>query len=870
MLTRLFEAQTESLRANAERFLAFLGAGPMGPLELQILGGRRKFEENKYAHPASMQDALRLLQAAEAESPTGVYVVCNEPDDAVTARAERGVWHVQRKGEATTDADIVARRALFVDVDWARARGTSSTDEDCLRALSGAATIAGRIAEVIPASAIGLGHSGNGGSVFVALDRIPESPAVAALVKEALYCLSLAHTDPRIRADRSARNGIDIDVSVSDAKRLCPAYGTTKRKGASTEARPHRRTAFVTLGDGETKRLTLDELARLVEVLRGDLDEAGRSALEVEMRRARRAPAAAKRATSSSASPSQDPFATANAVPVLDVLGWLGLLDGEQPICPGCGESDGSAVAIVGNGLKCMHNRCSRAGVRDGFRPVVDIVCDARKLEPIAAVRELAERFGFAVADRPRPERPPARRDRPAPAAETIHDADHEDLPEPPPRDPDEPPPSDDDAPDAPTPRRAPKLPAHVAAAGPWTSQLKLDRWGQPKPTYGNLCLVLRNAYGQRLAYDEMAATSCLDGRTLGDADVGRVREELENVYALPVTESNIMAAVRQVAEERRYHPVRAYLEGLKWDAKVRIPSLATEVLGTDDPLHARMLTAWLVQAVKRALEPGCKADAALVLVGPQGFFKSTFFAVLGGPFFADTKMDISSRDGLMQLASSWIYEWSELENVTSRKQAAEVKAFMTSQSDTFRPPFGRATIKHPRSSVIVGSTNEEQFLSDPTGSRRFWIVPVRRRINETSLAWMREHRDQLWAEAVTNLHSGYQAYLTLDEEARREELAGDHHVADAFQDAIAAWLGTRKARELEVLSGWLTMADLLEHALELDKSRWDRPTQTRVGHAMQALGWSRVRRRLPEGRCVWTYLRPETEKTEQFPLWQQ
>lgn len=847
VVRRVLAAQQEGLRPNAERFLAFLGRGP---IELQILGGRERYAENKYAHPKDAADAVRLIDLADNQKPTGIYVLFNCPDEAVTARSEQGTWHPQKKGESTTDADVTARRALFIDVDWARARGTSSTDADCVKALEGAAAIFEMLREHVPTESLGLGHSGNGGSVFVALNHLEETPHVAGLVREALAVLHLRYTDPRIQGDKNLRNGIEIDTSVCDAKRLCPAYGSTKRKGAAGNAeRPHRRTAFI--GSTSPHRLSLSELEALVQKLRAPLTEEQREKVDRELGRkpasapVRRAPASRARASS----PEPDPFARANRVPIADVLSWLGLLDGDQPTCPGCKESDGSAVAVVGNGLKCLHNRCSSEGVKAGFRTVVDVVCTARRLEPIDAVRELGERFGFEVAE---PKKPRSERKAPEGPSEEL----------PPEAFLDDPPPTDEDAPDAPPKgkgRARITLLPQLRDLGPWTLDIKTNQYGVPDRTYGNLCLVLRHAYGERLTYDEMRATPYLDGRPLGDADVGRVREELERVYAIVMRSNDVIDGVRHIAEERRFHPVQSYLRSLKWDAKVRLPDIARRVLGSEEPLHARMVVAWFVQAVKRALEPGCKADAALVLVGDQGYFKSTFFSTLAGPFFSDTKMDISSRDGLMQLAASWIYEWSELENVTSRKQASEVKAFITSQFDTFRLPFGKAIVQHPRSSVIVGSTNEEQFLTDVTGSRRFWCVTVPRRIPKDALLYLREVRDQLWAEAVVNLESGYQSFLSLDEEIVREQLAERHQVSDVFEDAIGQWLTSRKARELELMHGWITCGDVMEFALGIEKARWERGTQTRIGTVMKRLGWAHVRREhRAERRHVWVYVRTE------------
>jgi hypothetical protein len=395
LVGRLLAAQSESLEPNARRFLAFRGDGP---LELQSLGVPVKFAENQFAHPSSDDATIKLLSEIEKRSPTGVYLVANEIDGAVMTRAPLDTWHPQKKGEATTDADISARCALFIDIDHARPKGTSATDLQCEAALERGEHIIDRICRVVPASSVGFGHSGNGASVFLALDHLPESAELASTCKEVVLALDMLFTDAHIRADRNARSGVEVDRSVTDPKRLCPAFGTMKRKGAAGIAdRPHRRTAFVNVSESHPMtRLGLGELTDLLADLRTDLTEELRAELDHTMGRRRKTVASAPAA----APAGDDPFALAKAVPIESVLAWLGLLDGTQAICPGCGEADGSSVGIYKNGLKCLHNRCSSKGFSDGFRTTIDVVAEARGLSPIEAVRALGERFGFAVADK--------------------------------------------------------------------------------------------------------------------------------------------------------------------------------------------------------------------------------------------------------------------------------------------------------------------------------------------------------------------------------------------------------------------------------------------------------------------------------------
>ena len=77
-----------------------------------------------------------------------------------------------------------------------------------------------------------------------------------------------------------------------------------------------------------------------------------------------------------------------------------------------------------------------------------------------------------------------------------------------------------------------------------------------------------------------------------------------------------------------------------------------------------------------------------------------------------------------MTLHSAWISEFAELDYLNTKRQAGEVKAFLSQSSDIFRVPYGKVTETFPRRGIIVGSTNRHDgFLLDDTGSRRFWVI---------------------------------------------------------------------------------------------------------------------------------------------------
>lgn len=382
LLDGLPAAADEGLGPNVARLYGFLAPDPAFPwVEAQSLNGRGanpRFPESRFAHASSADGLAALAHKAEAHHAPGVYVIANRIDPAVTTREEsRGHWLTAQKGASTTDGDIARRMVAFFDVDAERARGASATDEEKAHARSVAGRVLELVAESLPLASIGVGDSGNGYSVFVALDALPNTPEVENELAGALAALDLLVATDRAKVDRS----------VKDAKRLVPLFGTMKRKGApGIPERPHRRTAFVCAP--EVERVGLAEFSRFVDALAVRLPPEKRA--EVDKARGRKVVQKAAETTATT----DTPFSRANAVPTADVLGWLGLMNGDAPVCPGCRSQD-SGVAIVRGGLKCSHDRCSQKGVAKGFRTNADLVAEEQRITPREAVGRLAERFGF-------------------------------------------------------------------------------------------------------------------------------------------------------------------------------------------------------------------------------------------------------------------------------------------------------------------------------------------------------------------------------------------------------------------------------------------------------------------------------------------
>ncbi len=380
-----------------------------------------------------------------------------------------------------------------------------------------------------------------------------------------------------------------------------------------------------------------------------------------------------------------------------------------------------------------------------------------------------------------------------------------------------------------------------------WEDGLTRSR-GRPVKTFGNVMKIFRGApcYAGRFRLNRMTQGIEFEGQPLPEARVGSFREHIEDAEwgGFSPSEPEVMQAVRTLAHDRAYHPVQEYLGAQRWDGTPRLDTIASEVLHAvaesdeDLALTTRMLRRWFISAVARALDPGCQVDTSLVLVGPQGLRKSSFFRALASDaWFADTEVRIGDKDGLQQIHAAWITEWGEIDRITSARHAGEVKAFVARRTDTFRPPYGRITESFRRSCVIVGSTNSEMFLTDPTGSRRFWCVRVGASID---LEYLSRWRDQLWAEAVAAYRSGEKWWLTDDEDRQREEGAERHRLQDPWEAAIERYVAGKwrieKVTNPERL--YLTSDVLLDRALEIPVKDRVRAHEMRVAEAMKALGY--------------------------------
>lgn len=393
---------------------------------------------------------------------------------------------------------------------------------------------------------------------------------------------------------------------------------------------------------------------------------------------------------------------------------------------------------------------------------------------------------------------------------------------------------------------------ADVVPLNAWRGRLQIGSKGEKKTLY-NLMMYLRNlpTLGKAIRLNEMTGNTEWRGTPICDTDYVDIQIVIEQAGFQP-NKNDIPTAVARLGIDNGYHPVRDYLDSLKWDGVTRLDRFLPILFGTPDTEYEQMIgPKWMIGAVARIYEPGCKMDNMLVLEGPQNLGKSTALRVLFG---ADnfTEMVNELRDHkrfVEQIQGKWVVEFAELSSIR-RADVDLVKAIITMQTDKVRPSYGRHTVETPRQCVLAASVNPKSdtgYLSDPTGNRRYWPVTC----TQIDMEKLTRKRDQLWAEAVERYRDKERWWLNEHDSV----LAGAEQVErvsiDPWQDHIA---------ETIVRGQEYTSIHILSNVIKLPLDRQDGFTKTRIATIMSALGWNQkvAKYNQPDGSRksvrVWVY----------------
>jgi predicted P-loop ATPase len=385
-----------------------------------------------------------------------------------------------------------------------------------------------------------------------------------------------------------------------------------------------------------------------------------------------------------------------------------------------------------------------------------------------------------------------------------------------------------------------------------WLEACIVGESGKPIPNVANVLIALRKVWPAHFAWDEMLCVPMLmepleaeiefRARAICDVDVTMVQERLQHLGLKRVSNDVVHQAIDQRCYEQSFHPVRDYLDGLKWDGTDRISEFLRHYFGTDNSAYSKAVgSMFLLSLVARIQKPGCKVDHLLVLEGPQGSLKSTACRVLGGEYFSDNLPDFAfgGKDISQHLRGKWLIEVSEM-HAMNRAEVAQLKAFITRQEERYRPSYGRKEAVEPRQCVFIGTTNRDTYLRDETGGRRFWPVKTGR-IDVVALA---RDRDQLFAEAVAQFRQGMpwwpdrdfeQQHITPQQAARYD--------ADVWEENVCDYIAERSK---------VTISQVAKEALHIETPRIGTADQRRIAACLEQLGWKRQPKDW-QGKRWWT-----------------
>ncbi len=328
------------------------------------------------------------------------------------------------------------------------------------------------------------------------------------------------------------------------------------------------------------------------------------------------------------------------------------------------------------------------------------------------------------------------------------------------------------------------------------------------KATLENAVKILENdpQLKERFAYDEFTEKVVVKKKLIWGSDE-HLREWSDDddnnlclVFATAYGFRNknlIIQALSIVAQRSKFNSVKDYLDGLKWDGTPRIDDLLHDYLGAEkNEYTSQVMRVTLVGAIKRAVIGGTKWDYVPILVGPQGLGKSKFLHALGRDWFSDSLQSFEGKDAAELIQGKWINEIPELA-AFSKSETNKIKMFITKQEDHFRAAYARNPITRKRRCIFIGTTNDDEFLKDSTGNRRYW--PVQLAVTEPelpidSLFDDPEHKtvDQIWAEAYELYRegktkpwlTGEAAEIALNEQASRE-------ISDDWTGIVEKYLNT-------------------------------------------------------------------------------
>ena len=374
------------------------------------------------------------------------------------------------------------------------------------------------------------------------------------------------------------------------------------------------------------------------------------------------------------------------------------------------------------------------------------------------------------------------------------------------------------------------------------------------------------------LMYNEFKNVVDIKGQPIEKTHLTNLALNIAKQYEVEFQAEKLASMVALVAKKNMYHPVKNYFKHAhtQYDPNNSILDsedgflgsyfkIDFEAFGIEDIVYLSngetitkeeqieqfktlikaMGKKWLISGVARIMKSPCKVDTSLILVGPQGLGKSEFFKTMAirPEWFSDSKIDLrKDKDAYSKLQGKLIYEFAELAD-TKKRDSNMVKAFLSSQTDQYRPVYGKYDLDVPRQCIFGGTSNEKEILRDSTGlnthERRFWVVPV------LSVKWekLKKDIDRIWGEAYhLAMNKKEQWWLTKEEESIMNDYQNPFKSSDSWMEII------EKENSIDITKGAKSLAYIMREWLKLDPSQQNRAAQMRLAGLLHGSGWKKVR----------------------------
>jgi hypothetical protein len=386
-----------------------------------------------------------------------------------------------------------------------------------------------------------------------------------------------------------------------------------------------------------------------------------------------------------------------------------------------------------------------------------------------------------------------------------------------------------------------------------------------PTASRTNLKKALSGGYcGYRVGYDKFKGSVVIqdpgttEWRLINDNDPTRFATAYDEAGFKHIPTKLMGETLNLVAADNTFDSAIQWLEGLVWDGIPRVNTFIAKGFGAGEGAYQTAVGRYIWSGLAgRVLQPGVKAEMITVFVSGQGIRKSESIKAMAPVMapemqvFAELSFKEDEKDCYRRMRGALVVETPELDGLNA-KGHTWLKKFLSGQFDQFAEKYKEHETRLPRRSLMFGTSNDGQFLTDPTGHRRF--LPVR--AGETDKAnseWIADNCEQLWAEGAVLFKAN--GVLFADAERLAKDVHGDYEKPEEWEEVIQDYMAIAARRSDGTFDHekLFSLSEILRNACNVPTAHFSQTNTNRAVRALKRLGYKRVQRRV-NGEPRWFY----------------